>query len=79
MPPKRTSSEQSFNIDLLEPEALVAPGGLQTALGSIQTVCYGDDSSILEMIVGLNRHPHILEYIFSGTLCILVASMGLMK
>jgi len=79
MPPKRTSSEQSFNIDLLEPEALVAPSGLQTALDSIQRICYGDDSSILDMIVALNCRPHILEYIFSGTLCIRGASMGLME
>jgi len=79
MPPDRTSSEQSFNIDLLEPEALAAPGGLQTALGSIQKVCYRDDVSIAEMIMGLSRHPHVLEYVFSGTSYIPVITMGLMK
>lgn len=79
MPPDRTSSEQSFNIDLLEPEALAAPGGLQTALGSIQKVCYRDDVSISQMIIGLGRRPHILEYVFSGTLCTPVITMGLIK
>lgn len=79
MPPDRTSSDQSFNIDLLEPEALATPGGLQTALDSIQKVCYRDDVSISQMITGLSRHPHTLEYVFSGTSCIPVTTMGLIK
>lgn len=69
MPPNRTSPQQTFNTNLLEPDALVAPGGIQTALESIERVCYHDDSSITEVIVGLNSHPNILEYIFSSTLC----------
>ena len=72
MPPNRTSSQRIFNTDLLEPGALAAPGGFKAALDSIERVCYHDDSSIAEMIVGLSHRPHILEYIFSGTLCMLV-------
>lgn len=79
MPPDRTSSEQGFNINLLEPEALATPGGLQTALGSIQKVCYRDDVSIAGMVIGLSRRPHILEYVLSGTSCIPVITMGLIK
>ncbi|KAF9642477.1 hypothetical protein BDM02DRAFT_3193153 [Thelephora ganbajun] len=65
MPPNRTSTQQSLNTDLLEWEALVAPGGLPTALDWVERVCYHDDSSIMEMIVKLNSRPHILEYILS--------------
>jgi hypothetical protein len=79
MPPNRTSSEQRFNIDLLEPETLAAPGGLQTALDSIQKFCYRDDPSITEVVPGLARSPHILEYVFSGTSCIFPITMGFMK
>ena len=69
MPPNRTSSQQIFNADLLEPEALAAPGGFHAALDSIENACYHDDPSIAEIIVGLSDRPHILEYIFSGMLC----------
>ena len=79
MPPNRTSSQRTFNTSLLEPEALVAPGGLQTALGSIERVCYHDDSSITEMIVGLSNRPNILEYVFSSALCMLVIRTGLIQ
>ena len=79
MPPKRASFEQTFNANLLEPGALAAPDGLQTALDAIQKACYRDDLSIMGVITGLSRSPHILEYIFSGALFIPTISMGLMK
>ena len=69
MPPNRASPQRTFNTSLLEPDALVAPGGFQAALDSIERVCYHDDDSITEMIVGLTNRPHILEYIFSSTSC----------
>ena len=67
MPQNRTSPQEAFSTSILEPEALGAPGGFQTALDSIERVCYHNDSSITEMIVGLSSRPHILEYIFSST------------
>ena len=79
MAPNRASSQQTFNTNLLEPDALGAPDGLQTALGSIERVCYHDDSSIMEMVVGLSARPHTLEYILSSTLCMPVILAGLMK
>ena len=79
MPPNRTPPQRTFSTSLLEPEALVTPGGLQTALGSIERVCYLDDTSITEVIVELSNRPHILEYIFSSTLCMPVIRMGLRK
>ena len=79
MPPNRTSSQRIFNANLLEPEALAAPGGLRAALDSIESVCYHDDPSITEMIVELSDRPHILEYIFSGTLCTLSDPLSLMR
>ena len=79
MPPKHTSPQRTFDTNLLEPDALVTPGGLQTALGSVERACYHDDSSITEMIVGLSDRPHILEYVFSSTLCMSLIRMGLRK
>ena len=79
MPPNRTSSQRICKTSLLEPEALAAPGRLQAALGSIKKVCYSDDFSIMEMVGGLNGHPHVLEYIFSGALCIPVLLVGLIR
>jgi len=79
MPPNRAPPQRSFNTGLLEPKALVTPGGLQTALGSIERVCYLDDSSITEVIAGLSNRPHTLEYIFSSTLYIPVVCMSLRK
>ena len=67
MPPNRASPQRTFNTSLLEPDALVTPGGFQAALDSIERVCYHNDDSITEMIVGLSDRPHILEYIFSST------------
>ena len=79
MPPNRAPSQRTLDTNLLEPEALVAPGGLQTALRSIQNVCYRDDSSIMEMIVELSNRPHILEYTFSSTSCTPVFHVGLIE
>lgn len=66
MPPNRAVPQQTFNTNLLEPDALATQGGFQTALDSVERICYHSDSSITEMIVGLNSRPHILEYIFSS-------------
>jgi hypothetical protein len=79
MAPNRTSFQRPFNINLLEPDALGAPDGLQTALSSIKSVCHRDDSSIMEMVVGLSSRPHILEYILSSTLCMPVVLAGMIK
>jgi len=79
MPPKRTSSQRTFNTSLLEPEVLVTPGGLQTALGSIKTVCYHDDSLIMEMVVELNNRPHVLEYILSSMSRFPILTVGLIE
>lgn len=76
MPSNRSSSQQTFNTGLLEPEVLAARGGLQAALRSIETVCYHDDASITEMIVELSSRPHILEYILSSTFHTFVIAVG---
>ena len=67
MPRNRTSYQPAINASLFEPVALAAPGGLQTALGSVGEICLGDDSLIMEMVAELNRYPYVLEYILSGT------------
>jgi len=79
MPPNRAPPQRTFDTNLLEPEALVAPCGLQTALRLIQSVCYRDDSSIVEMITELSNRPHILEYTFSSTSCTSVFPVVLIK
>ncbi|KAF9778765.1 hypothetical protein BJ322DRAFT_1114103 [Thelephora terrestris] len=65
MPPRRASSAQSFNTNILEPDALTTQGGLETALRSVQRVCYHDDFSIMHMISELSCRPHVFEYIMS--------------
>jgi hypothetical protein len=79
MAPNRTSSQQTFNTNLLEPDALGTLGGLQAALGSIERVCYHNDSSIMEMVVELSNRPYILEYILSSALCLPVILAALTK
>ena len=79
MPQKRNPSEQGFDANLLEPGALVTPGGLLTALDAVQKVCYRDDSSITEMIEGLSRRSNVLEYILSGTSRVCMIAMGLTR
>ena len=68
MPLDRTSFQQPFNPNLLEPAELITPGGLKTALSSIERVCYYDDYSITEMVGELSSRPYIFEYIISSML-----------
>jgi hypothetical protein len=68
MPPDRRSSEQTFDISLLDVGALGSPGGLKTALRSIESVCFQADPAIAGMVMALSSRSHVLEYIFSGTL-----------
>ena len=79
MPRNRTSHQPAFNAGLFEPEALAAPGGLQTALGSVRKICYDEDSLIMEMVTELNRYPYVLEYILSGTHRTPALTVGLIK
>jgi len=68
MPPDRHSSQDAFDIDLLDSQALDAPDGLAIALHTIEAVCHRGDPEIAEMVATLNSRPYILEYIISGTL-----------
>ena len=68
MPPDRHSSQDAFDIDMLDPRALEAPDGLNTALCAIEAVCHRSDPEIAEMVAALDSRPYILEYIISGTL-----------
>lgn len=79
MPQKRNPSEQSFDINILQPGVLVTPGGLRTALDAIQRICYRDDSSIIEMVEGLSCRSNVLEYILSGTSRASVITVNLTK
>lgn len=69
MPPQIRSSNQTFNISLLDVETLDSPGGLETALRSIESLCFQADSVIAGMVMGLSSRSHILEYVFSGMSC----------
>ena len=79
MPPRRTSSAQSFNANILEPDALTTRGGLEIALRSIERVCYHDDSTIMHMITELVCRPHVFEYIMSSTFRVLAIVIRLTK
>ena len=68
MPPYRYSSQDMFDIEILNPRALQASDGLQTALRAIEAVCYLGDPEIAGMVETLNSRSYLLEYIISGTL-----------
>jgi hypothetical protein len=70
MPPGRYSSQGAFDIEILNPQALHTPDGLQTALRAIEAVCYRDDPKIAGMVEALNSHSYLLEYIISGKLVV---------
>jgi len=70
MPPGRYSSQGAFDVEILNPQALNTPGGLQTALRAIEAICYRGDPKIADVVEALNSHSHLLEYIISGTLCV---------
>jgi hypothetical protein len=70
MPQDRYSSKQTFDISILDAGALDSPGGLETALHSLESMCFEADPAIAEMITALSSRSHVLEYIFSGTLCL---------
>ena len=74
MPQDRSSSEETFDISLLDAEALNSPGGLESALRSIETVCFQADIAITGMVMGLSSRSHILEYVFSGMLSLHAAA-----
>ena len=62
--------QDTFDIDLFSPGALATPDGLKTALCTIDTVCRRGDVEIAAMVKSLKDHPHLLEYIISGTFCV---------
>jgi len=67
MPPERYASQDTFDIGVLNPQALHTQDGLQTALSAIEAVCYRGDSEIARMVETLNSRSYLLEYIISGT------------
>jgi len=69
MPQDRYSSQDAFNINLLDSQALDTPDGLRTALRAIEEACYRGDPEIATMVVALNSRSHILEYIITGMSC----------
>lgn len=68
MPPDRYSPQGAFDINMLDPQALDAAGGLAAAVRAIETVCHQGHSEIAEIVAALNSRPYILEYIISGML-----------
>jgi len=67
MPPERYASQDTFDIGVLNPQALHTPDGLQTALRAIEAVCYRSDLEIARMVETLNSRSYLLEYVISGT------------
>ena len=76
MPRNRHSSEQTFDIRLLDAEALDSTDGFKTALRSIESVCFQADPAISEMVMALSDRSYVFEYVFSRTLCTLVVVCG---
>jgi len=68
MPPDRYLSQDAFDMDMLDPQALDTPDGLATALRTIEAACHRGDHEIAEVVEALNSRSYILEYIISGRL-----------
>jgi len=69
MPPDSHSPQDAaFDINIIDPQALDTPGGLQNALRTIEAICYRGDPEISRMVEALGGRSYILEYIISGTL-----------
>ena len=58
----------TLDISLLDVGALDSPRGLETALRSIESMCFQADPAIAGMVTALSSRSHVLEYIFSGML-----------
>ena len=68
MPPDSHSSQDAaFDINIINPQALDTPGGLQNALRTIEAICHRGDPEISRMVEALGGRSYILEYIISGT------------
>lgn len=70
MPPDRYSSQSTFDMEMLDPQAFFAPDGLKIALRAIEAICHRGDPEIAGMVEALNSRSHILEYIISGMSCL---------
>lgn len=66
MLPDLSSSQDTFDIDLLDPQVLDTPDGRAAALRVIEAVCHRGDPEIAGMVEVLNSRSYILEYIISG-------------
>ena len=75
MAPDRSSPQNTFNLSLLDPQALDAPDGL--VLRAIETVCHGGNPEIAGIVDALNSGPYALEYIISGALRVPVVPCAL--
>ena len=67
MPQDRYSSQDAFDVEILNPRTLNAPDGLATALRTIEAICRLGDPAIARMVEALSSRSYILEYIISGT------------
>jgi len=74
MPPDRYSSQSTFDIEMLDPQAFFAPDGLKIALRAIEAICHRGDPEIAGMVEALNSRSHIFEYIISGMSCVPIGS-----
>jgi len=78
MLPDSHPSQNAFNINVLDAQALDTPDGLATALRTIQAVCHRGGSEIAGMVSELDSRPYLLEYIISGALRLPVGPCALL-
>ena len=74
MPPDRSPSHYTFDLNMLDPRVLNTPDGHNAALRAIERVCYRGEFEIEATVSALMSRSHILEYIFSGTLRALICT-----
>ena len=71
MPPDRRPSKNAFNIDVLSPQALDGPRGVDNALRAIEAVCRRGGPEVAQMLIVLIAgRSYLLEHIVSGAFCV---------
>jgi hypothetical protein len=74
MPRDRHSSQSAFDADVLSPQALDRPGGVENALRAIESVCHSGGPEVARMIIALNdSRSYLLEHIISSAFRVTVA------
>ena len=74
MPRDRHSSQSAFDTEVLSPQALDRPGGVESALQAIESICHRGGPEVARMVIALNAsRSYLLEHLVSSAFRVPVA------